>query len=71
MGHTSEGVEASPDMEASESKEFACPYCGESYESAYEQGMCQASHFENTESISQPRSDRSRNSKNLLEEWKD
>jgi len=71
MGHTKSEAEALIEGEASESEEFACPYCGESYESAYEQGMCQASHFENTESISQPRSDRSRNSKNLLEEWKD
>lgn len=57
--------------ESVEDMTFACPYCAEEYETAYEQGRCQASHFENTESISKPRSDRSRNSKNLLEEWKD
>ena len=69
MGHTSEGVEACSDLEPAEGEEFACPYCGEEFETAFEQGKCQASHFEGTGSVT--RKSRSEDEKkNLLEEWK-
>jgi hypothetical protein len=69
MGHTKESVEALIEGEASESEEFACPYCGESYETSYEQGRCQASHFENTDSIP-VRTQKRNQGKNIVEEWR-
>lgn len=59
----------SSDEEAVEDRTFACPYCGEEFETAFEEGKCQATHFENTGSVTRrPRSDDKK--KNLVDEWK-
>lgn len=64
-GEKSDGSEG----EAVEDRTFACPYCGERFETSFEQGRCQASHFENTGSVTRrPRSEDKK--KNLLDEWK-
>ena len=70
MGHIKESVQALIEGEASESEEFGCPYCSESYESREKRDRCQASHFENTESIDKGKGRRSRTSKNIVEEWR-
>lgn len=64
-GEKSSGSE----REAVEDMTFACPYCGESYETSYEQGRCQASHFENTDSIP-VRTQKRNQGKNIVEEWR-
>ena len=69
MGHTKESVQALIEGEASESEEFACPYCPQSYESREKRDQCQASHFENTDSIP-VRSQKRNQRKNLLKDWK-
>jgi len=48
---------------------FACPYCGEEFETAYEQGRCQASHFRGTGSVTKD-PHREDDKKNIVSEWK-
>jgi hypothetical protein len=71
MGHTKESTQAMIEREISKTEGFACPYCSESYESREKRDRCHASHFQDTNSISKPRSDRTRHrNKNIVEEWK-
>lgn len=72
MGHTKSDVEASVEVEVPEGEGFTCLYCETSYGSRCERDRCRASHFENTDSISQPKADRTRHlNKNIVEEWRE
>jgi len=55
--------------ESVEDMTFACPYCGEEFETAYEQGRCQASHFRGTGSVTKD-PHREDDKKNIVSEWK-
>lgn len=72
MSHTKESTQALIEGEASEGDTFECPYCPESYESRSKRDKCQASHFQGTESISKPESDRTRHrNKNIVDDWRE